>query len=67
MSGGGGGIIIIKNRLKAAAGDSAVQDHVHPTKKPRLVDLAGADVTSWSDEDVHFVLRRIAEAYDDQC
>lgn len=67
MSGGGGGVIIIRSRIKAAAEDSAVLDHCHPGKRPKLEEILAKNVADWSEHEFHFVLRRIAEAHDEQC
>jgi len=66
MSGGGGGVII-RNRLRAAAETSSVQDHVHPAKKPKLLEILAKSDGDWSDDETHYVNRRIMEAYDEQC
>lgn len=65
--GGNSGPIIIRSRLRAAATDSAVQDHVQPAKLPKLNEILAKSDGSWSDDDTHFILRRIGEAYDEQC
>jgi hypothetical protein len=67
MSGGGGGVIIIRSRLRAAATDSAVQDHVHPSKLPKLTEILAKADGAWTDDETHFVSRRVMEAYDEQC
>lgn len=67
MSGGGGGVIIIRNRIRDTAGDSAVLDHCHPGKRAKLAEIIAKNVADWTDSDFHFVMRRIAEAHDEQC
>lgn len=66
MSGGGGGVII-RNKLRAAAETSAVQDHCNPTKKAKLNEILAKSDGDWTDDETHFVDRRIMEAYDNQC
>lgn len=67
MSGGGGGGIIIRRRIADTAGDSAVLDHCHPGKRVHLESILAKNVADWTDGDFHFVMRRIAEAHDEQC
>lgn len=66
MSGGGGGVII-RNRIRDTASDSAVLDHCHPNKRAKLEEILAKSTADWTDEDFHFVMRRIAEAHDEQC
>lgn len=63
----GGGHVIIRNRIRDTAADAAVLDHCHPGKRARLEELIAKNVAEWSDEEFHFVMRRIAEAHDEQC
>lgn len=65
--GGNSGGIIIRNRIATTANDSSVLDHCHPGKRQRLEDVLSKNVADWTDEEFHFVLRRIAEAHDEQC
>ena len=67
MSGGGGGVIIIRNRIATAANDSSVLDHCHPARRQGLIDILAKNVADWSEQEFHFVMRRIAEAHDEQC
>lgn len=67
MSGGGGGVIIIRSRLRVAASDAAVQDNISTSKKGALNIILAKPDGDWSDHETHYVLRRIGEAYDNQC
>ncbi len=64
---GGGGHVIIRNRIAETANDSTVLDHCNPSKRAKLVEILAKNVADWTDEEFHFVMRRIAEAHDDMC
>lgn len=65
--GGNSGPIIIRGKLRAAAETSAVQEHVHPSKLSKLLTILDKSDADWSDDETHFVNRRVMEAYDEQC
>lgn len=62
----GGGIIIIRSNVAAAVSDT-VLDNIPTCKADIARALKANDPSTWTDNEVHFLLRCIAQAYDNLC
>lgn len=63
MSGGGGGIII-RNKLKGLFSDPLVSGVITGARRAKLDTIIARDEGTWTDQEVHFLIRCEAEAYD---
>jgi hypothetical protein len=64
MSGGGGGVIIIRTLIRQAAGSDSVRDNIHHSKCKKLDAILAKADADWTDNETHYALRCIADAYD---
>lgn len=62
---GGGHIIIIRNSLRAPASLGIVRENLRPAKQAKLDEILEKNEAEWSDAETHFLLRAVADAYDE--
>lgn len=65
--GGNSGVIIIRSLIRPAGESAAVQDSLSAGQRLKLQDILAKSDGNWTDKETRFVLRKIAEAYDEQC